>query len=217
MTDNNNALTGEPEKPKEQPSTSRTAIDSLPPDIQSMIHELREENKDRRNKQAAADKAAQAAEEKRLADNAEWQKLAEARQKRLDELEPIAAQHGTIEAAFNASLDNRLKLIPDDIRKELVDPVRKGMNPVDFSDWLDKNGPRLQVRPAPPLDGGAGRSGGTTASPFGQPTQVDVDMAKATGIPLQNWMKRQFEIKWRKENPSKDWAEFEKTLPKDDK
>lgn len=203
MTDNTNpALTGEPEKPQVQPTTSRTAIDSLPPDIQSMIHELREENKERRTKQAAADKAAQAAEEKRLADNAEWQKLAETRQKRLDELEPIAAQHTTIEAAFNASLDNRLKLIPEDIRKELVDPVRKGMNPVEFSDWLDRNGPRLQARQAPPLDGGAG--GTRTPNAVSSLTPEQIEMARAGGVPLDVYAQRLAEIAARKRNPGKE-------------
>lgn len=203
MTDNTNqAQTGEPEKPQEQPNNGKTAIDSLPPDIQSMIHELREENKARRTAQAAADRATQAAEEKRLADNAEWQKLAETRQKRLDELEPIAAQHGTIEAAFNASLDNRLKLIPDDIRKELVDPVRKGMNPVEFSDWLDKNGPRLQARQAPPLDGGAGGARITGASVT--LTADQAEMARLSGMSSEEYAsylarsKSQGEIPWVK-------------------
>lgn len=213
MTDQTNDKPATSEQQQEQANNGQTPISSLPPDIQAMIHTLREENKDWRTKKGAADRAAQAAEEKRLADNAEWQKLAETRQKRLDELEPIAVQHGTIEAAFNALLDNQLKDIPDDVRKKLVDPVRKGMSPVDFSEWLATNKSTLAVKQPPPLDGGAGNQRTQqVASPFGTPTAEDIDLSKATGIPIATWMKRKYEKEWRKQNPDKDWEAFARTL-----
>jgi hypothetical protein len=74
-------------------------------------------------------------------------------------LEPIADQHEQIKAAFNANLEARLKQIPEDKRKRLVDPIRTTMTPTQFATWLDTNWTDLTARQAPGLDGGAGGKG----------------------------------------------------------
>lgn len=64
-------------------------FDSLPDWAQSQIKDLRKENAGHRKGKQAAEKAAQDAEDKRLADQQEWQTLAEKRQVELDGLKPL--------------------------------------------------------------------------------------------------------------------------------
>src|SRR5258708_39783913 len=101
------------------------------PTALALIDELRRENAGHRKAKNAAEAATKAAEEKRLTEQQEWQKLAEARAADLAKLAPIAEQHEAITAPFNASLDNRLKQIPDDERKKTVDAIRNALSPVD--------------------------------------------------------------------------------------
>ncbi len=172
------------------------------PTALALIDELRRENAGHRKAKNAAEAATKAAEEKRLTEQQEWQKLAEARAADLAKLAPIAEQHEAITAAFNASLDNRLKQIPDDVRKKTVDPIRKALSPVDFSNWLDANLDLLRARSAPNLDGGAGGSGRPVNGTVDMTAQ-DVDMARVTGIAPEAWMKRKAEIERLKASPNR--------------
>lgn len=169
-----------------QPTTGRTEISSLPPDMQKYIEDLRHEAEKYRKSLRVAEQASKAAEEKRLADNAEWQKLAEARAAELEKLKPVAEQHEAITTAFNASLDNRLKQIPDDIRKKTVDPIRAALSPVAFSEWLDANLDILRARQAPNLDGGAQGTAGRVTVTL---TAEQRAMAEATGMTPEQYMK----------------------------
>lgn len=141
------------ETPKQQ--SGKTPIESLPPDIQAYIDELRREAQGYRNAKKAAEQVAKEAEEKRLAEQQEWQKLAESRAAELEKLKPVAEQFDEIQEAFKAGLDARLKNIPDDVLKGMVEPVRAALSPIKFSQWLDANMKRLTARKAPPLDAGA--------------------------------------------------------------
>lgn len=146
------------------------------------IAELNRENAKHRNEKKAAESAKDALEKQRLADEKRWEELYKKADEDLRKLQPIAEQHEAITAAFNASLDNRLKQIPEDVRKDMVDPVRAGMSPVDFSNWLDRNLTRLAARQAPGLDGGAG-SATTTATPKVTPeVQAAIEVAKEHGF-----------------------------------
>lgn len=140
--------------------SGKTAINTLPPDIQSYIEELRKEAAENRVQKKAAERAAREAEEKHLTEQAEWQKLAEARAARLKELEPLSEQFEEIKTAFAASIDSKLAQIPEDVRKAQVDPVRAVMTPVQFSKWLDAAMPTLSARRAPDLEAGAGGKAG---------------------------------------------------------
>lgn len=205
MTENiDKPQAGEGDKPQAgangQPQAGST-IDL--PTALALIDELRRESAGHRKAKNAAEAATKAAEEKRLTEQQEWQKLAEARAADLAKLAPIAEQHEAITAAFNASLDNRLKQIPDDVRKKTVDPIRKALSPVDFSNWLDANTDILRARQAPNLDGGAGGSN-RPANGATDMTQTDLDYAEMMNIKPEVWAKRKAEIAALKANPRKE-------------
>lgn len=139
-------------------SGGKTSIKDLPQDVQVYIEELRDEAKKYRLEKQKAERDAKEAEEARLAQQNEWKILAEKRAQRIVELEPVELQYREIQEAFNSALETKLKGIPEDVRKQKVDPVRATMTPVQFSKWLDAILPDLQTKPAPDLDAGAGGS-----------------------------------------------------------
>lgn len=149
-----------PEPTATQQDGGKTAIDTLPPDIQTYIEELRKEAAENRVARKAEEKARRDAEEKHLAEQAEWKTLAEKRAARLTELEPLSEQFDEIKSAFNAAIDSKLALIPEDVRKAQVDPVRAVMTPVQFGKWLEAAMPTLVARKAPDLEAGAGGKAG---------------------------------------------------------
>lgn len=184
--DNGQPTTGSETKP----NNGKTPIASLPPDIQTYIEELRAEAESNRKAKKAADAAAKLAEEKRLADEKQWEALANTRGAELEKLKPVADQYEAITAAFNASLDNRLKQIPDDIRKKTVDPIRAALPPVDFSNWLDANVDILRARQAPDLDGGAGSNANPTIVKL---SQTELEMARNMNISPEKYAQRKAE------------------------
>ncbi len=156
------------------------------------IDDLERDNKKYRDERKKQDTELRKQQEQQMAEQQQWQKLAETRGVELEKLKPVADQYETIQAAFNASLDTRLKEIPEDVRKDIVDPVRAVMSATDFSTWLDKNLPRLRGRQAPPLDGGAGTIGGGKAAP--QLTAAELEVARAMGLTPEVYAKRKAEI-----------------------
>lgn len=153
-------------------------ITGLPVEAQRYIEELRAENAKWRIEKKKAEDTARKAEEKRLSEQQEWKTLAEMRAQKLDELEPKSER---LLAAFDALIEGRLKRIPADVRKRLVDPVRTNMDSVAFVAWLDANEDALTLKPAPNLEAGAGQargSGGGSA----ELTQDELAMAKRMGI-----------------------------------
>jgi hypothetical protein len=162
-------------------------------DLMAKIDALEKDNAGYRRKQRENETAAQKEKERQLAENQQWKELAESRGAELQTLKPIAEQHEAITAAFNASLDNRLKQIPEDVRKRTVDPIRAALSPVEFSNWLDANLDILRARQAPGLDGGAG----TTAARNGHTATLTAEetmMADAMGISHAAYAKRKAEV-----------------------
>lgn len=158
-------------------------------ELLSKLAELERDNKKYRDERRAQETAQKKAQEEQLAAQQKYQELAQGYKERLDKLEPIAEQHEAITAAFNASLDNRLKQIPDDVRKKTVDPIRNALSPVDFSNWLDANMDILRTRPAPSLDGGAGN----TATQGAQVTITPeiANLARMSGMKPEDYVKQQ--------------------------
>jgi hypothetical protein len=195
MTDqeNNPARTGDQEQPStgnDAPSNAQafdenTPLSAFPPAIQEYVKALRQESRQRKDAAKKAADEARKAEEKRLEEQQEWKKLADARQLELDKLQPIAEQNEVIKAAFNASLDNRLKQIPEDIRKKTVDPIRAALSPIEFSNWLDANMDVLKARQAPPLDGGVGSSGAKPAPQVTPEVQRTIEIARNYGYAIK--------------------------------
>lgn len=146
-----------------QPNTetkpdAKTPLNTLPPDVQQYIDDLRKEAETYRKEKKAAELVAKKAEEDTLANQQKWQELAEKRAQRIAELEPVALQLEEINGAFNATLTAKLEALPEDIRKEL-EPVRASMKPVEFSKWLDTMIPRF-TRKVTDLNAGAGGTNG---------------------------------------------------------
>jgi hypothetical protein len=157
-------------------------------DLLAKIDELEKDNRKYRQERKAQETATKQQQEQQLADQEKWKELAESRGAELLKLQPVAEQHEAITAAFNASLDNRLKQIPDDVRKKTVDPVRATMTPAAFSNWLDANLDILRSRQAPPLDGGAGTSASGTAVVI---TQEIAQLARYAGMKPEDYIKQQ--------------------------
>lgn len=191
---------GQQNQPVEQ-GNGKTPISQLPPDIQTYIEELRQENAKWRKESKKALDDARKADEDRLTQQQEWQKLAEQRAARLAELESVAAKAETIEAAFNAGIDARLKQIPDEVRKRTVDPIRKALSPLEFNQWLDANIDLLSVRKAPDLDAGAGNRNGKRTTAL---TAEQLEMAKALKLTPEQYAKRLEEAQSMKGQPNSD-------------
>lgn len=169
----------------------RTEIKDLPPEIQGYIEELRRENAKHRTEKKRAEDAARKAEEDKLTAQAEWKTLAEQRAARLAELERVAEQKEAIESAFNAGLEARLKAIPEDKRKRLVEPVRKTMSALEFAAWLDANEGDLKAVRPPNFDAGAGSQSATKTVDL---TSEELEIVRKTGISPEAYAKRKAEI-----------------------
>lgn len=165
-------------------NTQRTEIKDLPPDIQGYIDELRRENAKWRTEKKKAEDAVRKAEEEKLASQQEWKTLAEQRAARLAELERVKEQADAIEAAFTAGLEARLKAIPEDKRKRLVEPVRKTMSALEFSQWLDANEGDLKAQRPPNLDAGAASAANVKSFSL---TPEQIELAKKTGMTPQQY------------------------------
>jgi hypothetical protein len=151
---------------------------SLPAEAQKYIEELRTENAKWRVEKKRAEDTARKAEEKRLLEQQQWKELADVRGQKLENLEP---KQERLIAAFEALIDGRLKRIPPDVRKRMVDPIRANMDSAAFVEWLDANEDMLTLKQAPNLEAGAGQARSTGAG-AADLTQDELAMAKKMGI-----------------------------------
>lgn len=152
-------------------------ISGLPAEAQKYIEELRAENAKWRVEKKKAEDAARKAEEKRLLEQQQWKELADVRGQKLETLEP---KQERLLAAFEALIDGRLKRIPVDVRKRMVDPIRQNMDSAAFIEWLDANEDMLTLKQAPNLEPGAGQPRGNAGA--ADLTQDELAMAKRMGI-----------------------------------
>jgi hypothetical protein len=103
---------------------------------------------------AKAEADRKAAEAKRLAEQGDWQKLAEQRAADLEKLQPIQQMAEALQNRIKAGNEARIAKLPEPMRK-LV-PANYGV--VELSEWLDANYDTLVKPTAPDLD--AGKKGG---------------------------------------------------------
>lgn len=189
MTDNiDKPQGGDTDKLQGGSGPAQGASDTKPThdaDLLRKIDELERDNKKYRDERRAQETAAKKAQDEHLASQQKWQELAESRAAELDRLKPVAEQYESITIAFNASLDSRLKQIPEDTRKRTVDPIRAALSPADFSNWLDANLEMLRGRQAPNLDGGAGSIGASAKAVTLTPDQIE--MARAAGMTIDEY------------------------------
>lgn len=184
MPDDTNPQPGAADTPE---SNEANDIAALPAWAQTLVKELRRENASHRTAKKQAEAAAQAAEDKRLAEQQQWKELAEKRAAALDALKPLQDRYTTLEETFKATLAKRLEALPD-WSKSLVPAFD---DPVKTMAWLDANQHVFAARKAPGLDGGVQDQSGKQAP---QLTAQEVQMAKAMGLTLEVFAKRKAEI-----------------------
>jgi hypothetical protein len=153
-------------------------LKALPTEAQAgaaaLVKELRDTRKeaaDRRNhaktleeQQAKAEAERKSAEAKRLAEQGEWQKLAEQRAADLEKLQPIQQQLEAYQARVKATNDARIAKLPEPMQKL----VPANYSVVELSEWLDANYDTLVKPTAPNLDPGKKDGKGNQAPPKDQ-------------------------------------------------
>lgn len=116
------------------------------------VKELRSEAANYRTQLRALEQAQKDAEETRLTQQNEWQKLAEQRATEIDELSPYKDRYTGIVESIAVSNAKRVETIPDAMRGLIPD----FNDPVKLSGWLDANSQLLTKPLAPALNGNAG-------------------------------------------------------------
>jgi len=153
-------------------------LKALPTEAQAgaaaLVKELRDTRKeaaDRRNhaktleeQQAKAEAERKAADAKRLAEQGDWQKLAEQREADLQKLQPIQQMAEALQNRIKAGNEARIAKLPDAMQKL----VPTGYGVVELSEWLDANYDTLVKPTAPNLDPGKKDGKGNQAPPKDQ-------------------------------------------------
>ena len=175
--------------PNDEPEARTTetpdvgALEKRIKQLEEQLIETSREAKQRRLAKRESDDKARQAEEARLKESQEWQKLAEKHAKDLETLRPMADKASELEAAFLAHLNKRLEAVPDAWKTAIPDFG----NPVKTMEWLDANGHLFATRPMPNIDAGAGNN----PSPKGAPklTSLERELAKSFSMSEDDYIK----------------------------
>jgi DNA repair exonuclease SbcCD ATPase subunit len=140
---------------QDAPSGSQSANELLTEltGLKREIGELKSEAAQRRIKARDVEEALKAEREKLLAEQGEWQKLAEDRQRELDDLAPIRERYDALIDNLRKENEERLRQIPEHMRNLI--PV-DAMTPEQLSMYLTQNWARLTAQSVPGTDAGAG-------------------------------------------------------------
>jgi chromosome segregation ATPase len=132
-------------------------VGEQPENVQHLIRSLRSEAQQRREANEALmaklekiESEQSKAEEDRLANNQEWEKLAKQREEKIKEIMPTLERVEKLESALNATIDAQLKEIPQEMHTLMMHLD----DPLDKLAWLTENLPKLKKSKTPPLDGG---------------------------------------------------------------
>ena len=109
---------------------------------------------------AAKTKAESEAEQKKLTEQAEWQKLAEKHQARVAELEPLEAETKAYAEVIQGMLEAKLKVLGDKAQTA-VDGLPGELGALAKLQWLTANEALFATKPPPDVDAHA-RGDGTT-------------------------------------------------------
>ena len=127
------------------------SMDGLPEGAREYIKSLRKEAETHRKAQKAAQDAASAADNARLAEQGKYKELYEKAVAEAAQFKSSEDRAKELESAFNANLEARIKAVP----AELTGLIPRELPPVKLSAWLDANATLLTTRSAPKLDAGA--------------------------------------------------------------
>lgn len=139
------------------PSWAKTRLQSL----EERLKEVNQESASRRhrlNELETSLKDLQSAQQKRLAEQGNYEELARQRAAEVEALRPYEERAKSLEGIIRASNDARIAQVREDVRAL----VPTDYAPEKLASWLDANWSRLTTKPAPDLDAGAGTSGGRT-------------------------------------------------------
>lgn len=163
-------------------ANGKTPLESLPPDVQDYIKELRVEAKSAREERLALKQqldAAKTAQQAQLAEQGNFKALAEQHAAEVARLKAFETRAADLDAMIRAGNDERMKTIPDN-KKPLVQPLIDALSPEKLQAYLNAN-PSLFVKdPAPDYDAGAGAGSGGTPAP--KLTDTERDMARLMNV-----------------------------------
>lgn len=147
---------------KAEAPTDPKGLDALPEEVRDYIKSLRRENEDRRKKLATLEKTQQEAEvarkteeDKKLAEQGQWQKLAEERAAEIERLKTFEAQATDMVEATKKRNADRVAKLPEAMR----DLVPVDYDPPKLAAWLDANEAKLAKPVAPNLNPGQQSTG----------------------------------------------------------
>ena len=148
----------------------------------SYVDELRQEAAAARVKLKEFEEGQRKAEEERLTQQQEWQRLAEQRAAEIESLKPYQEKYTAVVEAMKVGNEKKLQAIPDTM-KSLVPPIE---DPATLGQWLDANWSILTGKPpVPSLNGGAGQTQHRTSSV--SLTDAELQMAAKMGISAEDY------------------------------
>lgn len=155
-------------------------MEDLPASTQAYIKELRDEAKKTRLEKEQAEKARRDAEQAQLVEQGNWKKLAEDRAAELAKLTPYQQRAEALEKIISANNAQMIQQIPEQMRGIVPPLASEALN-----EWLVKNLPLLQRKPAPDIDAGAGSGGGGKSAL----TDEEKAMARQFGLTEEQYAK----------------------------
>lgn len=132
-------------------------------------------------------KAIEQAQQKRLAEQGNFQELAQQRAAEVETLKPIAQRAAELEKMFRAGNESRIKEIPDS-KQNLVKPLMDVLPPEKLHEYLNANPDLFVKTPAPNYDAGAGAGVGG-GSGTAKLTAEEVETAKKFGLTPEEYAK----------------------------
>jgi hypothetical protein len=140
-----------------------SGVEALPEWAQTEIKSLRQESAKRRKEVRDAEKAAQAAADATLVEQKKWQELADSRQARIAELEPLEASIQSYRDTITELLDSRVTELGEKA-KTAIDGLPEEMDALAKLRWLNDNAALFEQRAGTPaIDARAHNVGTTTA------------------------------------------------------
>ncbi len=145
-----------------------------------LITDLRKENSDNRKKVKAQEEAQERAEQERLKQAGEWQKLAETKEERLKQLEPVAEGYSRLSSMMASQIEAGIKEWPAEVKA--FDPGKDA--PIEARlDWFEKSKPLVSKLTAATT--GTGHRPGNGPGPR-QAGEVGQETANKTVQELRN-------------------------------
>lgn len=193
MTDQNNQPAQNPQQ-NQQPSADPGNNRQIDPNtipvewrwIYDEMKQARQEAATYRTEKNTLVKQITEAEQKKLAEQGEWQKLAEQRAAELERLKVEADLGKQYQEALKATNEQRIAGIP----KERQGLIPTDYDPVKLASWLDKNQHLLISKPqAPNLNGGEG-STGSNMQPTVDLTPDEMLVARSMGLTAEQYAKQ---------------------------